>query len=134
MKVALGHYKNIINLSDKKDIRTDTRAAFRENAMGLISLFTPQTVKMAQLQGRLIELEKMKDAINNVQPQSYAAIAKATGKMSSKPTERPRSKSRPRQQKKFLTTIKPVEITTETTSLNTKRTIQKQIDVKSTNI
>ncbi|GIX78248.1 hypothetical protein CEXT_4771 [Caerostris extrusa] len=32
-------------------------AAFRENAMGLISLFASQTIKMAQLQGRLMELE-----------------------------------------------------------------------------
>ncbi|GIY64187.1 uncharacterized protein CDAR_543651 [Caerostris darwini] len=130
MQVALGHYKNILNLSDKKEIRTDTRAAFRENAMALISLFSSQTVKMAQLQGRLIELEKIKDTLNNVQPQSYAPIAKATSKTASKQIERPRSKSRPRQQKFFLTMIKPVEITTESTSLNTKRTIQKQIDVK----
>ncbi|GIX87741.1 hypothetical protein CDAR_617191 [Caerostris darwini] len=97
--------------------------------MGLIFLFASQTVKMAQLQGRLIELEKIKDTLNNVQPQSYASIAKATSKTVSKQIERPRSKTRPRQQKFFLTMIKPVEIT-ESTSLNTKRTIQKQIDVK----
>ncbi|GIY34133.1 hypothetical protein CDAR_494571, partial [Caerostris darwini] len=60
MTVALGYYKNIVTLADKKDIRTDTRAAFRENAMGLISLFATQTVQMAQLQGRLMELEKEK--------------------------------------------------------------------------
>ncbi|GIY44539.1 putative RNA-directed DNA polymerase from transposon X-element [Caerostris darwini] len=54
--------------------------------------------------------------------------------MVSKQIERPRSKSRPRQQKKFLTLIKPVEITSESTSFNTKKTIQRQIDVKSKNI
>ncbi|GIY25045.1 hypothetical protein CEXT_243521 [Caerostris extrusa] len=61
LNVALGYYKNIINLADKKDIRTDSRTAFRENAMGLLSLIQSQTIKTAQLQGRLIELEKSKN-------------------------------------------------------------------------
>ncbi|GIX73542.1 hypothetical protein CEXT_736921 [Caerostris extrusa] len=36
--------------------------------------------------------------------------------------------------KKFVTTIKPVEITPENTSLKTKRTVQAKIDVKKINV
>ncbi|GIY57890.1 hypothetical protein CDAR_197111 [Caerostris darwini] len=80
MKLSLGHYKNIVNLADKKDIRTDTRAAFRENAMSLLSLLVSQSIKMAQLEGRICELEKSKVEVNNLQQKTLInetlAIAK----------------------------------------------------------
>ncbi|GIY49462.1 RNase H domain-containing protein [Caerostris extrusa] len=53
---------------------------------------------------------------------------------SGKPQERQRSRSRPNIKKKFVTTIKPVEVTPENTSLKTKKTVQAKIDVKKINV
>ncbi|GIY12637.1 hypothetical protein CDAR_188961 [Caerostris darwini] len=58
MKVALNHYKAIVNLTGKKGITIDMRSDFRNNAMALVKLITKQNLKMAQLEGRIFELEK----------------------------------------------------------------------------
>ncbi|GIY67526.1 hypothetical protein CEXT_526911 [Caerostris extrusa] len=66
-------------------------------------------------------------------PATYATMAKNMAK-SGKPQDRQRSRSRPNITKKFVTTIKPMDITPDNTSLKTKRTVQAKIDVKKINV
>ncbi|GIY87046.1 uncharacterized protein CDAR_233451 [Caerostris darwini] len=138
MKLALGHYKNIVNLADKKDIRTDTRAAFRENAMSLLSLLVSQSIKMAQLEGRICELEKSKVEVNNLQQKtlinetlaitkpSFAAVTK--NRVQLEKTVRNDKQTTPTIRRKFLTTIKHIE--QDSNSLVTKKVIQNSINIR----
>ncbi|GIY37470.1 RNA-directed DNA polymerase from mobile element jockey [Caerostris darwini] len=139
MELALGHYQNIINLADKKDIRSDTRAAFRENAMALLSLLVAQSIKMAQLEGRVCELEKSKAEVSNHQQKalinetlamakpSFAAVTK-NRIQSEKKSVRIEKPTTPTIRRKFLTTIKPVE--KDSNSLNTKKVVQNSINIR----
>ncbi|GIY68082.1 uncharacterized protein CDAR_452991 [Caerostris darwini] len=139
MELALGHYKNIINLADKKDIKTDTRAAFRENAMSLLSLLVSQSIKMAQLEGRVCELEKSKAEVSNHQQKalinetsamakpSFAAVTKNKGQ-SEKKSVRIEKPPTPTIRRKFLTTIKPIE--KDSNSLITKKVVQNSINIR----
>ncbi|GIX87735.1 CCHC-type domain-containing protein [Caerostris darwini] len=139
MKVALSHYKNIINLADKKNIRTDTRAAFRENAMSLISLFVSQTIQMAQLESRICELEKFKVEATSIQQKSLInetialakpSLATVTKNMVNKGAKdvKMNKQIRPTVRPKFLTTIRPME--KDTYSLVTKKVILNAINIK----
>ncbi|GIY68091.1 uncharacterized protein CDAR_453061 [Caerostris darwini] len=160
LKVALGYYKNILYLADKKDIRSDSRTAFRDNAMGLLSLLQSQTIKMAQLQGRLTELEKSKDA------EESSILALVEGRMTdmernlndklrsvqhlpppilpipdkpsfsaivkATPALKNQPKQAPKQRKQHLAVIKPKD--ENSNSSDTKTFIQKSVDINSVQI
>ncbi|GIZ01785.1 uncharacterized protein CEXT_744831 [Caerostris extrusa] len=131
MEVALNHYQAIFNLTDKKGITIDMRTEFRNNALSLVNLITKQSIKMAQLEGRICELHNNNSANNTVfvPKPSYAEKAKTAA-----PQKRDKSKPRVVFQQKFLTTIKPKVINSTNSSIKTKTTIQNKIDIRKINV
>ncbi|GIY45302.1 hypothetical protein CDAR_246031 [Caerostris darwini] len=160
LKVALGYYKNILYLADKKDIRTDSRAAFRDNAMGLLSLLQSQTIKMAQLQDRLTELEKSKDAeestilalvegrmtdmernlndrlrtVQQLPPQNFPTFDKPSFSVIVKatPAINNQPKKAPKPRKQHLAIIKPKDDSANST--DTKNFIQRSVGINKVKI
>ncbi|GIY24048.1 hypothetical protein CDAR_542501 [Caerostris darwini] len=138
MEVALNHYKAIVNLTDKKGITIDMRSEFRENAMALVKLVTNQNLKIAQLEGRIMELEKVASETvnapvivsahpaNAATKPSFAAVAK------SKPPQDSKQKPKPRLQ--HLALIRPIEKLENDTSSATKAFVQKNLDITKANI
>ncbi|GIY73319.1 hypothetical protein CDAR_530961 [Caerostris darwini] len=138
MEVALNHYKTIVNLTDKKGITNDMRTEFQNNAIALVKLITKQNLKLAQLEGRIIELDKAASNKNNA-----PLIVSAQGtKESSKPTfaevakakQTQGSKQKPKPKVQHLALIRPIEINETETSTNTKAFVQKNLDITKANI
>ncbi|GIX71174.1 hypothetical protein CEXT_318761 [Caerostris extrusa] len=54
MTVALQHFKDILNLTDIRDLKQ----AFRVSALSLVTIISHQSFLLAQMKGRMIEMEK----------------------------------------------------------------------------
>ncbi|GIX87703.1 hypothetical protein CDAR_617011 [Caerostris darwini] len=56
--LALSHYLSLVNLTDRKELKRKDKKAFRKQAMASLTIITTQSNNIAQLEGRISELEK----------------------------------------------------------------------------
>ncbi|GIX79758.1 retrovirus-related Pol polyprotein from type-1 retrotransposable element R1 [Caerostris darwini] len=131
---AITFYNCIVNLTDSRDLKKEIKLAFRENAANLLKIISAQSNKIAQLEGRIFELEKYKEEesetrkktlINETIAMAKPSFATVTKAMASK-EPKTQKQIRPISKQKFITTIKPVE--KEVDSLTTKKAVQRAID------
>ncbi|GIY65163.1 hypothetical protein CDAR_437261 [Caerostris darwini] len=137
---AITFYNCIVNLTDSRDLKKEIKIAFRENAANLLKIISAQNNKIAQLEGRIFELEKYKEEesetrkkslINETIAMAKPSFATVTKAMASK-EPKAQKQIRPVTKQKFITSIKPVE--KEVDSLTTKKAVQRAIDVRTMNI
>ncbi|GIY65501.1 uncharacterized protein CDAR_187221 [Caerostris darwini] len=155
---ALNFYNKIVELSEPKELRKRSRKLLHINALAIVKIVASQNTYIAQLEGRMQEMEKtlatkissdqnlISEAVasemakhlpiapTHAQIPSYAAMTahKEKETASKAHDKRERSKNRLKPDKKFLTAIKPLDTTTSSNS--TKVAVQSKIDIKKAKI
>ncbi|GIY63770.1 hypothetical protein CEXT_736571 [Caerostris extrusa] len=104
----------------------------------ILNIIAPEGEKFAQLEGRIVSLKRLKNQ-DTRQTSMLCSHGKKIWPRVGNHRKDSGSQNRPKDQKKFVTTIKtvyikPVYIKPDNTSLKTKRTVQAKIDVKRINV
>ncbi|GIX89962.1 hypothetical protein CEXT_272111 [Caerostris extrusa] len=131
LKAAHGHFREIINLTDHRDLRKDLKQACRDNVASLLEIITLQNIEIAKLQGRLMEREEF--APNKHLSYADKVKIKNSNSNTSKTTNsRDRSKSAIRNKtvKKYISTVKPKEESSSSSSIVTRKVVQSKLDVR----
>ncbi|GIY24992.1 hypothetical protein CDAR_453251 [Caerostris darwini] len=139
LDLALVHYKRLVNLTDQREIKISTKKLFRDNAMTLLQIITSQSNKIAQLEGRIEDLNKINKpehipinprTANSSQVKEVHSFTSVVAKNTVKHNKLQTAIPKPRKQ--HLAVIRPVN--DQSTSQSTKQLVQKNIDINRMNI
>ncbi|GIX76547.1 hypothetical protein CDAR_499971 [Caerostris darwini] len=130
---ALAFYDKIVEHSNVKDIKKKVKKLIRVNALAMVNIVASQNIYIAQLEGRLQEMERNLSVKATAQPNQIGevvareqasnipenkappSISYADKVRNGAPTERIKGVQKKKVVKKFVTTVKPKE---DATSLN----------------
>ncbi|GIX87690.1 hypothetical protein CDAR_616941 [Caerostris darwini] len=151
---ALTFYNEIVEHSGSKDIKKKDKKALRINALAMVKIVASQNTYIAQLEGRIQQMEKqlsdetntqhaliseaIAQEIKNILPavkdsskptkagmKSFAAVA-AKGNIAKK-DQQPTAKPKSPPKRQHLAVVKPLNA--QSSSANTRNLVQKNIDV-----